>query len=61
MKNWKTTLFGLIGAAGAAMQTSSNHTVSLIGLIIVASGIAGIGAMAKDKNVTGGNTDNNIK
>jgi hypothetical protein len=61
MKNWKTTLFGIIGALGVSLLASNDSTLHTIGVIIAALGVLGNGAMAKDKNVTGGNTDNNIK
>lgn len=61
MKNWKTTLFGLISAIGVALLASTDPIVHTIGVVIGVLGTLGIGAMAKDKNVTGGNTDNNIK
>lgn len=55
-KNWKTTLGGILAAAGTAMQASSNGTVKLMGIIAGAVGVGLLGLTAKDKNVTGGNT-----
>lgn len=51
MKNWKTTLGGLItGAAlGYMGYKTGNYELMLAGL-----GAAGFGAAAKDGNVTGG-------
>lgn len=56
MKNWKTTVGGIVAAAGAAMQASEDGTVKLIGAILAAVGLVLLGATAKDKNVTGGTT-----
>lgn len=52
-RNWKTTLLGLIGAAGIALQASDNPKVKLIGIFIGALGIGGAGMVAKDNNKTG--------
>ena len=54
MKNWKTTLFGCLTAAGAGMTQSSDATVQIIGKILVVIGPALFGLFAKDNNVTGG-------
>jgi hypothetical protein len=54
MKNWKTTVGGIVAAAGLAMQASDNPTVKGIGWIIAAVGSIFFGASAKDNNVTGG-------
>ena len=54
MKSWKTTVGGILAAAGAAMQASDNATVKLIGAIAGAIGLAFVGVSAKDNNVTGG-------
>lgn len=54
MKNWKTTVSGIIAAAGLAMQASNDSIVKVIGLILAALGTAMIGGSAKDNNVTGG-------
>ena len=52
MKNWKTTLAGLLAAAGQILgifgvPVEVGNAVSVIGLFI-------LGIFAKDKNVTGG-------
>lgn len=54
MKNWKTTVGGLCLAVGAALQTSGNETMHIIGACMVAVGGVFLGINAKDKNVTGG-------
>lgn len=53
MKNWKTTLFGAITAAGAGMATQPG-TIGAIGQIISIVGPLLLGIYAKDGNVTGG-------
>jgi hypothetical protein len=53
-KNWKTTIGGIVIAAGLAMQASQDHTVNIIGIVIGAIGSVLFGASAKDNNVTGG-------
>jgi hypothetical protein len=52
-RNWKTTVLGLIGAVGIALQASPNPNVKLIGIFIGALGIGGAGMAAKDNNKTG--------
>lgn len=52
MKNWKTTVSGLISAAGMifpaiGLPTELGQAVTVIGLFL-------IGLFAKDSNVTGG-------
>jgi hypothetical protein len=59
MKNWKTTLFGCLTAAGAGMTQSSDSTVQLIGKILVVIGPVLLGCFAKDNNVTGGTVAQN--
>lgn len=54
MKNWKTTVSGIITASGVAMQASENPTVKMIGLILAGVGALLLGGSSKDKNVTGG-------
>lgn len=56
MKNWKTTLSGILTASGLSMQASSDKTVQLIGWIVAAIGAVLLGAVSKDHNVTGGST-----
>jgi len=54
MKNWKTTVAGILGAVGLCVfQLISTGTVDPKTLIVAAV-VAGIGALAKDHDVTGG-------
>ena len=53
MKNWKTTLFGCLTAAGAGMSQQPG-TAGQIGQIISIIGPILLGIFAKDGNVTGG-------
>lgn len=52
MKNWKTTLFGAITAAGVGMATAEDGTVRFIGQILATVGPLLLGWFAKDGNVT---------
>jgi hypothetical protein len=53
MKNWKTTLTGVLGAVGLCVfQLISAGTLDPKTLIIAAI-VAGIGTLAKDHDVTG--------
>lgn len=52
MKNWKTTLSGLLGAAGLILTQIPK--TSAWGGILAAIGAALTGLTAKDNNVTGG-------
>lgn len=59
MKNWKTTLagigFGLLSVAGHAVDArSSGGPAVTLGNLGLSLGLAVIGAVAKDHNVTGG-------
>jgi len=54
MKNWKTTIFGCLTAAGAGMSQQPG-TVGTVGQIISIVGPLLLGIFAKDSNVTGGN------
>ena len=54
MKNFKTTIGGIITALGAACTQSNDKTVQIIGLILAILGPLLLGAVAKDANVTGG-------
>lgn len=54
MKSWKTTLGGVLAAAGTAMQASENSNVKLVGAIAGAVGLFFLGISSKDNNVTGG-------
>lgn len=52
-KNWKTTLFGALAAAGGGMATQPG-TVGTIGQILAILAPLLLGLFAKDSNVTGG-------
>lgn len=54
MKNWKTTVGGMLAAIGTAMQASDSPNVKLAGAVVGAIGLAILGWGAKDNNVTGG-------
>jgi hypothetical protein len=54
MKNWKTTLFGGITAAGMGLATTDDAILKTIGQILAVLGPVLMGIFAKDANVTGG-------
>lgn len=54
MKNWKTTLFGALTAAGLGMAQSSEGIVQTIGQILSIISPVLLGLFCKDSNVTGG-------
>lgn len=56
MKNWKTTFAGLFAAALTAAATHFQATGDVTNWqgYAVAAGMAAIGVLAKDSNVTGG-------
>jgi hypothetical protein len=54
MKNWKSTLFGGITAAGIGMAQSGDGIVQTIGQVLSVIGPILLGLFAKDANVTGG-------
>lgn len=49
MKNWKTTLLGLAAGALNMLANGTNWKQVLVTL-----GLAGLGLVSKDSNVTGG-------
>lgn len=49
IKDWKTTVSGLIGAVGAYLSTNDNTTLKLIGQIMTAIGVALLGYHSSDK------------
>lgn len=55
MKNWRTTLSGVLGAVLIVVADFLQRGVFDIKTIITAAAIAAIGILAKDLNVTGGN------
>lgn len=54
IKNWKTTLFGGITAAGIGLSASDDPILKTIGIVLAAIGPVLLGLFAKDNNVTGG-------
>ncbi len=59
MKNWKTTVCGIVAAAAAgvaATYMSSDPLIAKIAGIVAAIATALLGLFAKDSNVTGGTT-----
>ena len=54
MKNWKTTLFGIIAAVPIVLHLFGIVIPTDIASILAAIGTIGVGATAKDSNVTGG-------
>ena len=54
MKSWKTSLSGLLTAIGAALAQSDDHTVRIIGQILLIIGPLLMGLSAKDHDVHGG-------
>lgn len=49
IKDWKTTVSGLIGAVGAYFATLENPTLKMIGQILTAIGIGLLGYHSTDK------------
>ena len=60
MKNWKTTLGGILVASGTAMQANDDANIKLAGIIIGTIGGLILGFGGKDNNVTGGTVQQNI-
>jgi len=54
MKNWKTTLGGLVAAIGPIVAPVLPPQWSWIGAALTALGTGFLGYSAKDSNVTGG-------
>lgn len=48
MKNWKTTLGGVLVATGTAMQAFEDQQIKLIGIAVGAIGALILGAQATD-------------
>lgn len=53
MKNWKTTIGGLVTAVGLFLANQDNPTLKLVGQVLAPIGASFAGASAKDHNVTG--------
>ena len=61
ISSWKTTLAGLAAAAASVVVSEPQdfpHWAIVAAKIIMAGGIAGLGLVAKDSNVTGGSVAN---
>lgn len=54
MKNWMTSLGGIMMAIGTSLNQSDDATMKLIGGVMAAVGALLLGIAAKDFNVTGG-------
>lgn len=54
MKNWKTTVGGLLAAIGSYLVNSQTGVLNVVGQVAQAVGLFLLGATAKDSNVTGG-------
>ena len=54
MKNWKTSVAGILAAIGLALSANSNPTIKLIGEVVSIVGTVLFALAAKDGNVTGG-------
>lgn len=53
MKNWKTTLAGLLAAVGTYLVNSQVGWANVIGQVCQLAGVVLIGGLAKDHSVTG--------
>jgi hypothetical protein len=52
MKNWKTTIGGILGAVGTYLSNSQVGTLQVVGQILQALGVFLIGAAAQDASTT---------
>jgi hypothetical protein len=52
MKNWKTTLGGLLGAIGTYLNNSQTGALQVVGQVLQALGMFLIGAAAQDAGTT---------
>lgn len=52
MTSWRTTLGGMLGAAGAALMALDAPTAKTIGVVLSALAFLIMGASARDNNVT---------
>jgi hypothetical protein len=53
MKNWKTTVAGIVTAVGVGFTQSDDPTLQFIGKVLMVVGPIILGVAAKDLNVTG--------
>jgi len=51
MKNWKTTLGGILSAVGTYLTNSQTGWLNIVGQVFTMAGLLLIGSMAKDHNV----------
>lgn len=49
MKNWKTTLGGILGALGTALTTATDPRVVVAGQVITAAAVLWLGYHAGDR------------
>lgn len=54
MKSWKTTLAGCLSAAAYAAASYASGGAFVLKDLIIAVGVAALGFLAKDLDVTGG-------
>lgn len=60
MRNWKTTLGGILAALGTSLINLHDPAwLSIVGQILQASGLFLLGVTAKDFNVSGAGKDGN--
>ena len=52
MKSWKTTLGGILTAAGIFLESNDSPVLSLIGQVLSAGGVFLIGLSARDNGVS---------
>lgn len=52
MKNWKTSLAGLLTALGVVLSQSGDETLKPVGVIVTGLGALLTGIFAKDLNIT---------
>ena len=52
MKNWKTTVGGILAAFGSVLTNSQSGVLHLVGQILTAVGIFLVGATAQDAPVS---------
>lgn len=48
MKNWKTTLGGILAAAGSYLSNSQTGALQVVGQVLQAIGLFLLGAVAQD-------------
>ncbi len=53
MKNWKTSLGGILTAVGLGLTANGHAGIHTVGIVLAAVGSLLTGAQAKDHDVTG--------